>query len=60
LSRYARAYRQLPGPHAPIVVITAAADGAARAVEIAADEYLAKPFHLDDLFACIARHAGAS
>src|ERR671933_1253799 len=46
---FAQAYRHLPGPHAPVIVVTAASDPAERAAEIKADGYLAKPFQLDDL-----------
>jgi CheY-like chemotaxis protein len=55
--QFAREYRQRPGPHAPIVVITAATDAAQRAREIAADAYVAKPCALDDLFRVVARFA---
>jgi CheY-like chemotaxis protein len=44
---FARAYRSRLGPHAPILVMTAARDAAQRAQEIQADAYMAKPF--DDL-----------
>jgi CheY-like chemotaxis protein len=47
--RFARAYRAASGPHAPIVVLTAAQDAAARAAQINAEGYLGKPFDLDDL-----------
>src|SRR5919204_5081041 len=50
---FARLYEQRPGPHAPIIVLTAAHDAQARAAEIKADAWLAKPFHLVDLYACI-------
>ncbi|MGH2356206.1 MAG: response regulator [Chloroflexota bacterium] len=40
---FARQYRQLPGPHAPIIMLTAADDGPACAAEIGA-AYLGKPF----------------
>jgi two-component system chemotaxis response regulator CheY len=46
---FAHAYRSRPGPHAPIVVITAAPDAGQRAAEINADGYLGKPFDLDEL-----------
>src|SRR5215469_2097021 len=46
---FARAYRERPGPHVPIVVLTAAHDAATRAAQIQADAYLGKPFELDDL-----------
>jgi CheY-like chemotaxis protein len=41
---FARRYRQLPAPHAPIVMLTGEPDGPARAGEIAAAGYLEKPF----------------
>ena len=46
---FSRAYRELPPPHAPIVVVTAAQDAAERARQINADGYLAKPFDVDEL-----------
>jgi CheY-like chemotaxis protein len=56
---FARVYRQVPGQHAPIVVVTAAADAAGRAAEVAADGHLPKPFDLDDLFRVIEQYAPA-
>jgi CheY-like chemotaxis protein len=50
---FARLYEERPGPHAPIIVLTAAHEAQARAAEINADAWLAKPFHLVDLYACI-------
>jgi CheY-like chemotaxis protein len=50
---FAQAYEHLPEPHAPVIVMTAAHDAATRAAEINAAAYLAKPFHLADLCACI-------
>lgn len=47
--QFAEAYREMPGPHAPIVVLTAANDAAGAASEIGANGYLAKPFDLEDL-----------
>lgn len=55
---FARTYRQRPGPHAPIVIVTAALDVAKDAKEIGADGFLAKPFQLDDLLDLVQRHAG--
>jgi two-component system chemotaxis response regulator CheY len=46
---FAREYRALPGPHAPIVVITAAHDSLERLVEVQAVDVLPKPFDLDQL-----------
>jgi two-component system chemotaxis response regulator CheY len=57
---FARVYRQRPGPHAPIVVLTAARDAAARAAEIQADGYLGKPFNLGELLDLVNQHARPS
>ena len=46
---FAQAYRELPGPHAPILVITAAHDSLERVVELQAHDVLPKPFDLDQL-----------
>lgn len=54
---FARTYRLQPGPHAPIVIVTAALDVAKDAKEIGADGFLAKPFQLDDLLELVQRHA---
>lgn len=54
---FARAYRSKPGPHAPIIVLTAARDAGQRAREIRADGFLGKPFDLDDLLSLVAHHA---
>lgn len=55
---FSRAYRQSPGPHAPVVVLTAARDAGASAAEIEADAFLAKPFDLDDLLTLVRRFLG--
>jgi len=54
---FAREYRAASGPHAPIVVLTAARDAADRAAQIDAEGYLGKPFDLDDLLRVVAQHA---
>ena len=56
---FANAYRSRPGPHAPIVVLTAAQDAATRAAQIQAQDHLAKPFDIDDLVALVARYSAA-
>ena len=53
---FARMYRERPGPHAPIVIVTAALDVAKDARDIGADGFLAKPFQLDDLLDLVGRH----
>ena len=55
--QFARAYRRRPGPHAPIVVVTAARDAAERAAEIEAEGVLPKPFRIDDLLQMVGRYA---
>jgi len=57
---FARTYRALPGPHAPVIVVTAARDASERAAEINADGFLAKPFSLDELFDTVSRHVRRS
>jgi two-component system, chemotaxis family, chemotaxis protein CheY len=52
---FARAYRQRPGPHAAIVVLTAARDAAASAAAVEADDFLPKPFELKELLRLVAR-----
>ena len=54
---FARIYRERPGPHVPIVVITAAHEVAERAAQVSADDFLAKPFDIDDLVQVVGRHA---
>jgi two-component system, chemotaxis family, chemotaxis protein CheY len=55
---FTRAYRSRPGPHAPIVVITAARDAGERAAQVNADDYLGKPFDLDELLNLVERYVG--
>ncbi len=54
--QFARAYSEAPGPHAPIIVMTAARDAQAIAADIHADGYLAKPFTLDRLLSVVEQH----
>jgi CheY-like chemotaxis protein len=48
-NQFARAYRGLPGPHAPIIAFVAAFDAAEHGEAIGAAAVLEKPFDLDDL-----------
>lgn len=54
---FAAAYREHPGPHAPIIVMTAAHDSRSRAAEINADGYIAKPFDLNRLLDLVRHYA---
>lgn len=48
-------YRQLPGPHAPVIVVTAAARGGVeRAHDHGADAVVTKPFSVDRLLDLVA------
>ena len=48
-------YRQLPGPHAPVIVVTAAARGGIeRAHDEGADAVVTKPFSVDRLLDLVA------
>ena len=42
--QFALRYQQLATPRPPVIVLTAAPDAQKRAVEVAADGYLSKPF----------------
>ena len=55
---FAQAYRQHAGPHAPIIVVTAAGTGAKRsALEVGADQVVHKPFQLDELLRLVGYYA---
>jgi two-component system chemotaxis response regulator CheY len=56
---FAREYRQRPGVHAPILVMTAAPDAAQRAAQIEAQAVLAKPFDIDHVLETVRRCVGA-
>ncbi len=55
---FVRAYRELPGPHAQVVLVAAARNVAEVARELKVQYYLAKPFELDDLLVAAARCTG--
>jgi CheY-like chemotaxis protein len=55
---FARAYRQTPGPHAPVVLLTGTGgvDAAQHAEAVGAAGFLRKPFNLDALLALVRQH----
>ena len=57
---FAARYRATPGPHAPIVVLTATVDAAVAAHKTGADAFLPKPFDLDRLLDLVARYVGSA
>jgi CheY-like chemotaxis protein len=56
---FAHVYHEMPGPHAPIVVITATSDSKDLASSMGAAECLSKPVDTDQILDLIARHAAA-
>lgn len=55
---FARAYRELPTPHVPIIVLTAARDAGVYADQVEAAAHLAKPFDLNELLHIVAHYTG--
>jgi CheY-like chemotaxis protein len=49
--------RSAAGPKTPVVVMTASYSGQDRALRSGAQGYLAKPFELEDLLACVDLHS---
>jgi CheY-like chemotaxis protein len=56
---FARAYQARPGPHAPIVLLSGAANLAAIVDEIGAQGFVRKPFDIDCLLSVVGRFATA-
>ena len=55
---FLRAYRERPGPHAPVIALTAAQYDAAQSAAVEADGFLTKPFSLDELIELVGRFVG--
>ena len=55
---FLRAYRARPGPHAPVIALTAAQYDAAQSAAVEADGFLTKPFSLDELIDLVGRFVG--
>ena len=53
---FVAAYRQLPGPHVPIIVMTAGRETELKAVNIGASDYIMKPYDLDQLLNLVEKH----
>ncbi len=54
---FIRAYRETPGEHVPIILVSAVNHLAEVAREVGAEGHLAKPFELDELLKVVGRHA---
>ncbi len=55
---FASAYRSMPGPHAPIIVMTASQTSAEWCAEVHADGCLHKPFEMTELLETLEALAG--
>jgi CheY-like chemotaxis protein len=55
---FARIFRRRYDRQAPIVVLTAAEDAHRRAEEIGAEDYIGKPFEIDDLIEKVQQYLG--
>lgn len=53
---FARRYREQPGEHAPIIVMTANIEAPRAARDVGAVAYLVKPFDLDALLTVLEKH----
>jgi CheY-like chemotaxis protein len=58
-AEFVRRYRQTPGPHAAVLLLTAADDPAGHAAALRADGGLAKPFDLEALLELVERSVRA-
>lgn len=56
---FAQAYRQTPGKHVPIIVLTAAVDASVYAAQVKADNFLPKPFDLNKLLTMVSHYLAA-
>jgi two-component system, chemotaxis family, chemotaxis protein CheY len=55
-AEFVRQYRDLPGPHAPVVIMTAAHEAHDHSHQIQEQGYLAKPFGVDALLAVVSQY----
>lgn len=53
---FSQRYREIPGPRAPIVVLTANRDVASSAAQVGAEGFLAKPFELVELLELVGKY----
>ncbi len=53
---FSRIYRQTPGPHAPIIMLTASRDVPESTAQVEPEARLGKPFDVDDLLSLVGRY----
>ncbi len=58
--QFMTSFRAAYGHDISVVVVTAAEDAQSRAAEVGAEDWLAKPFEIDELLDKVARHIGRS
>jgi two-component system, OmpR family, response regulator len=57
-AEFIRAYRQLPGPHGPVILFSARSDSEAHAAAIGANGVITKPFELEPFVEQVRRYMG--
>lgn len=57
-AEFIRAYRQLPGPHGPVILFSARSDPEAQAAAIGADGVITKPFELGPFVQQVRQYMG--
>jgi CheY-like chemotaxis protein len=57
--QFIRAYRETPGPHAPLILVSAIQNLAEVAQEVGAEGYLTKPFELNELLRVVGKYSRA-
>ena len=60
IGRFLDTYREMPGPRAPLVVLTTDFHPDELAAQVQADDFLSKPFELSDLLNLVSRYTQAT
>ncbi|MDQ3870456.1 MAG: response regulator [Chloroflexota bacterium] len=56
-TEFVHAYRQLPGRHAPTIVLSASPGAGEHASELGADAFIPKPFDVDEVIRLVDRYS---
>lgn len=54
--RFLELYRDITGKKVPVIGFSASGRSGARMMQMGVDDFLAKPFNLDDLLNCVKKH----